>query len=319
MRNNLLSNKSVSEKPQSLGVVLLTLALSCTKAPTSGTPTQATPAQESAALLGTSLASPFSVDSLYKLIEQYNPLEAQLQIEKNRNQALVALLQADQYSSCLTKVTIKSVELNINGEALRAIDITDEYKTTHESLGDDKMWNEANSNLAKGTDPTTGKPIGSVSPTFSISLGKSSKTGIINRLRWNYDENKEPMFVISGEKALSPTSSTVTIGDIDTLSIQKTSVAYNYSETCKDGTTTCSDTKKIYSVAEDQRYHMMKIRLLVNHLVIYETDSEHFFYNFPDPSASAAEKSHTNLLFSAGITLNSSYLEALQRENCDGL
>lgn len=318
MRNNLLRNKSVSEKLHFLGMLLLPLALSCTKGPKSGTPAQATPAQESAALLGTPLASPSSVDSLYTLIQQYTPLEAQLQIEKNRNQALVTLLQADQYASCLSKVTIKSVEININGEPLSAIDITDEYKTRHASLGD-KIWNEANSNLAKGTNPATGKPIGSVSPTFSISLGKSSKTGIIKRLTWNYDESKEPMFVISGEKALSPTSSTVTIGDIDTLSIQKTSVAYNYSETCKDGSETCADTKKFHSVAEDQRYHMMKIRLSINHLVIYETDSEHFFYSFPDTNASAIEKGNTNLLFSAGITLNSSYLEAMQRQNCDGM
>lgn len=318
MRNNLLSNKNVSKKPQFLGIALLTLALSCTKAPTSGTPNQATPAQESAALLGTQLASPSSVDSLYKLIQQYNPLEAQLQIEKNRNQALVTLLQADQYASCLTKVLIKSIELDLNGEALAALDITGQYESTHKSLGD-SQWNEATANQAKGTDPSTGKPVGSILPKFIISLGKSKGSGMTTLLTWTYDESKEPLFVISGEKALTPTVSTVTIGNIDTIMMQKVSIAYNYSESCKEGAATCTDAKKEHSVAEDQRYHMMRIRLLINNLLIYEADAEHFFSQYSDPNNTAATSSQANLLFRAGITLNSAYLQALQRPNCDGL
>jgi hypothetical protein len=317
--NSLLGNKNMRFFNW---ILLWPLFISCTKASAPATPdTNTSNADASAMVLPENAhATTTSADSLYALIQQYNTFESQLQIEKDRNQKLVAMLQTNQYASCLTKVVIKSVEININGEALAQAYVTEEYERepTHSRLSNSLKWNDAKSHQSKGVD-ATGKPIGSISPIFHIRLSKNAGEKYKDKLTWTYDESKEPLFVISGEKKLEPTSTNVTIGDIDTIFLKKQSVAYLYSESCPEGAPTCSDEKKEHSISEDQRYHLTKIRLLLNNIVVYEADIDHLFAHYATPSATGPQERDTSLIFQSDIKLNAAYLQALQRQNCDGL
>ena len=293
-------------------ILLLLPYVACNKASTQSASTATNSAQVSSAVLSTGLASAGSVNTLLALYQQYNPLVAQLQIEQTRNQNLVTMLEANQNVSCLKNVTIKTVQLNINGEMLAQLYITDQYQLTHSSLGANE-WNAAVSNQSIGTDPSTGDPIGTVHPIFTIALASFSGGTYQNRLQWTYDESKAPMFVMSGEKTLTPTSTNVTIGQIDTLIIQKNSIAYIYSTACSDGSTTCN------TVSEDQRYHLTKVTLIINGITIYEADIEHFFAQYTDPNDTSLQQAETAFTLHIGLDLNTAYLQALQIQSCAGL
>ncbi len=299
-------------------VLLAPLCMACTK--TTAPADASNPQQQSAG--GILLASPSSVDTLYELLQRYNPLAAQLQLEKARNQSLVTMLQSNLYVGCLSNVLIKTVEVDLDGEALAQITVTSAYKADEEKKGlkDDARWNAALAAQAVGTDPATGEAVGTINPIFTISLANGAQT----KLTWSHDEstdsskNPNPLFVIAADLKLTPTSTNVTIGEIDTFILKKNSVAYLHSVECEDGKQNC------HAVSETQRFRMKKLRLLFNNIIVYDGTVEHIFSQYLDPSAThtaAAPQTtdNTSLTFSIPIKLNAAYQQAMQTPSCVGL